>query len=141
MTIKYHIVTSGITSSIIYAVTNSIPGTIACFLAGVCIDADHLLDYYMNYGFTTRLGEIYRACAEHRLLKFYLVLHSYELLAVFWILIYLIPLNSVYLAAAIGSTLHMFLDQIYNPIYPKAYFLSYRISHKFDAHSFINPSK
>lgn len=141
MKIKGHIVSSGIISSIIYALTNSPLSGLASFLAGVFIDLDHLVDYYLNYGFDYRFKEVFEAFNNFKLPKIYVFLHSFELLAIFWISIFLFPLNQICFAIGIGVTQHIFLDQIYNPITPKAYFLSYRLANKFKKESVFNPSR
>lgn len=137
--VKQHIVSSGIISSVIYALTNSPLSAIASFLAGVFIDLDHVIDYYLNYGFNHKFKEAYEAMVNFRLSRIYLFLHSLELLAVFWVVIFLIPLGSIYCAIAIGFTQHIIFDQISNPVSPKAYFLSYRVSNKFKHESIIDP--
>lgn len=120
---------------------NSIPNAAASFLAGVLIDADHFLDYFLNRGFSYNLMEIYEVLDKSRIKKIFLILHSYELLAIFWVSIFLIPLNSLCLAMAIGFTQHIFFDQIFNPVNSRAYFLSYRIINKFDRDFIMNPAK
>lgn len=138
MKVKHHIISSGIISSAVYILTNSTMNTVASFLAGIFIDMDHFIDYYLNYGFSYKFKEIYKAVSEVRLSKIYVLLHSYELLAIFWALIFIVPLSNLYLAIAIGFTQHIFLDQIYNPAVTKAYFLSYRVSKKFKKEQIIN---
>jgi len=138
---KQHIIASGIISYMVYMVTNSPLSALASFLAGVLIDLDHLIDYYLNYGLTYKIKEIYKAIEELQLPKVYVFLHSYEVLVVLWGLIFLVPLNHVYFAIAIGMTQHMFFDQLCNPLKPKAYFLIYRIANGFEREHFIEDSK
>lgn len=143
MKLKNHIVSSGIVSSVVYIATNSALSAAVSFLAGVFIDLDHFIDYYLNYGFTykIKMKEFYEVFDEIKLPKIYVFLHSFELLIVFWILIFLIPLGRIYLAVAIGMTQHIFLDQIYNPVFPRAYFLSYRLLNGFRKEYICTASK
>jgi len=138
---KQHIVVSGIISYMVYMVTKSPISGLASFLAGILIDLDHLIDYCLNYGHTYKLKEIYKAIDELRLAKVYVLLHSYEVLIVFWGLVFLVPLNHVYFAIAIGMTQHMFFDQLCNPASPKAYFLIYRIANGFKREAFVDDLK
>ena len=138
MKIRSHVISSGIISYILFLTTNSLSSAIASFLAGVFIDLDHFLDYYLNCGFSCNLKEIYGVLAKHKIAKIYVLLHSYELLSLFWVCIFLIPLSGIYMAMAIGFTQHIFFDQIFNPITSKGYFLSYRIINKFSKESIIN---
>ncbi|MEI8176519.1 MAG: hypothetical protein WCG78_06590 [Candidatus Omnitrophota bacterium] len=138
---KNHIIASGIVSTGVYIVTHSPVSGVVSFLAGVLIDLDHLIDYYLNYGATYKLGHIYTALDECRLSRVYLFLHSFELLVLFWVAVFLVPLNGICCAIALGFTQHIFLDQYYNPVTPRAYFLSYRYAHKFTKESIIDRSK
>lgn len=137
MKVKHHIISSGMISGLIYLFTNSLSNAIASFLGGILIDLDHFIDYYMNFGFSYNLKKICDAIDNFRLSKLYLLLHSYELLITFWLAIFIIPLNSIYLFIAIGVTQHIFLDQLFNPVTPKTYFLSHRIACRFKKESFL----
>jgi len=138
---KYHVVASGIISAIIYFLTKSVPASIAAFIAGVFTDIDHFLDYYLNYGFSLNVVEIYKAVDNKRLQRLYLFLHSYEVVAIFWLTVFLVPLNSIYFAIAIGMTQHVFFDQAYNPVKPRTYFLTYRIMKGFNKDNFMREKR
>ena len=68
-----------------------------------------------------------------RLKRFYLLLHSYEILIVLWAAIIILGLSNIWKAVAIGFTQHIILDNITNPIRRMGYFLSYRASKNFDS--------
>lgn len=69
---------------------------------------------------------VYRACVDIHFNKLHIFLHSYELLAIFWAVIYLFSLSNVWKSIAIGVTQHIIIDQFTNPIYKRGYFLTYR---------------
>jgi len=103
-----------------------------CFLGGVLIDADHLFDYYANNGFTLKARNIYDACCGATgLKKLYLILHSYELLTIFWMVICVMSLGDLWIALAIGMTQHIVVDTMTNPLNPFGYMLTYRIKKGF----------
>jgi len=139
--VKYHIAASGIVSYMVYIMTNSLINTAASFAAGILIDCDHCVDYYLNHGFTYDMRKIYDAMSNVRITKVYLLLHSYELLLASWALAFLHPLNGLYLAISIGFTHHIIFDQIYNPLVSKGYFLSYRIAMGFRKESIIDTQR
>ncbi|MDD5449245.1 MAG: hypothetical protein PHO42_01425 [Candidatus Omnitrophica bacterium] len=141
MQVKYHLAISAIIGSIIYAITSSFLNGLISFLAGVLIDIDHLIDYYLNYGLSFKFKAIYEAIKKTALPKLYLFLHSYELLLIFWILIFFIPLRALYLCIAIGLTQHIFLDQIFNPVTARGYLLSYRINRGFKKEYIVSDPK
>lgn len=106
----------------------SIGCALASFISGVFIDIDHLFDYYSNHRtFTLKIQDIYETCAKLNLNKFYILLHSYELIALLWASIYLFSLPNLWKATAIGLTQHLIFDQITNPVYTFGYFITYRM--------------
>jgi hypothetical protein len=106
---------------------------IASFISGIAIDIDHLIDYYSGHGFSLDFIEIYRTCLDMRLKKFYLILHSYEILILLWMAIIILDLSIVWRAVAIGLTQHVLLDNITNPIRGLSYFMTYRAAKRFDS--------
>ena len=107
------------------------------FAAGVLIDLDHLFDYCYSHPATLDPRKVYSACLDMNLKKWFLLLHSYEVLALFWLAIIVFSLSNAWKAVAIGFTQHMFFDQLFNPINPYGYFLTYRIMKKFDKRDII----
>ena len=121
-----HVVVSSIVSAFVWAFFKSFGCAAISFASGVLIDLDHVIDYYASYGFTFKAKKIYNICLELKLKKLYLILHSYELIALLWIIIYVFSLSNLWKAIAIGFTQHIILDQITNPINTLGYFLTYR---------------
>lgn len=136
-----HIVVSGVISAFVWAYFKSFGCAFVSFAAGVLIDLDHIIDYYASHGFTLNFRDVYYACAEMRLGRLFLVLHSYELLAFLWVSIYALSMTDIWKALAIGLTQHVVLDQFTNPVRPKAYFLIYRAMRGFDARRVLRQSK
>ncbi len=110
----------------------SLPCALASFISGVFIDLDHFLDYYANHGLTFKLKNIYDACERSDLKKIYVVLHSYEIVILSWLIIYTVPLSVFWKAGAIGLTQHMIFDQLTNPFSIRGYFFTYRLLNGFD---------
>jgi hypothetical protein len=126
-----HAVTSGVISVFVGLYFKSPGCAVVSFITGVFIDLDHLFDYYTSHRFTLSLKRIYCACVRIRFKRLFILLHSYELIAVLWIAIYVFSLSNMWKAAAIGLTQHIILDQITNPISAFGYFLTYRILNRF----------
>jgi hypothetical protein len=122
-----HVITSGFVSLFVGIYFKSLGCAVVSFAAGVLIDLDHLIDYYANHKFTWKAKTVYNTCAKMDLRKLYLVLHSYELVAIFWASIYIFSLSNFWKALAIGLTQHLLFDQIFNPIKTLGYFTTYRI--------------
>jgi len=100
--------------------------------AGVLIDVDHILDYYLQQGITLKIKNIYFWCLETRCKFLFIFFHSLELVFLLWIIISLFKLNLFWVAFAIGITQHMVLDVLFNrEVNIFGYFLSFRIIKKF----------
>lgn len=137
MKVQQHVIISGVLGSVIYIITKSVPSAIGALFAGVLIDADHFIDYYLNHGFTVNIKKIYAAIDGLKLKRIYLFLHSYELVIALWMLGFFIPSSDLYFAISLSFTLHIFLDHIHNPVTPMGYFLFHRIRNKFDRKAFL----
>ena len=128
-----HTLISVLAGTVFYTQTDSIGGSIACLVAGVLIDGDHLLDYYVaKKRVTCRLFELHAFCGQEKKGRLMLLLHSYELLAVLWLSIFMCRLNMVWVGMALGMTLHILTDHLTNPIRPLVYFIFYRLKHRFN---------
>ena len=126
-----HVIASGVFSICVWFYFKSIGCAAISFVAGVLLDADHFIDYCADHGFTLNIQDVYDTCLEIRLNRLYLILHSYELLILLWMAIFVFGLSSLWKAFALGYTQHILLDQMTNPIRPLGYFLTYRIAKGF----------
>ena len=136
-----HIVASGIISAISIAYFKSFGYAAVSFLAGVLIDLDHIIDYYLNYGFTFNIKKIYNSCLAISLKRLYIVFHSYELIAFLWAAIYIFSLSKFWQAIALGFTQHIILDQVSNPVRAFGYSFIYRLCNAFDADRILKTRK
>jgi len=122
-----HAVASGFISIFVWVHFKSIGLAAISFASGILIDLDHFIDYYSNHAFTVNVKRMYDNCVNIRFKKLYLLLHSYEIIALLWIAIYVFSLPNVWKAIAIGFTQHLLFDQITNPINKLGYFLTFRV--------------
>lgn len=110
-------------------------------MAGVFVDMDHFIDYYANHGPSLKLIDIYDTLARVDIKKVYLLLHSYEIIILLWVIICATGASVFWKAAAIGLTQHMILDQFTNPIFLLGYFFTYRFLNRFDKEMIIKEEK
>lgn len=141
MTVRNHVIVSGIISGIWYYTFRTIPDTLVCFFSGFLIDADHFLDYYYSHPFTFNLKKISDACHQKNLKKIFVLLHSFELIFLMWLLITLLKADRVWLALAVGFTQHMIVDLVFNHPISLGYFLTYRILKGFRKESLVRCAK
>jgi hypothetical protein len=140
MNISSHISISALVAAGIWYFTGSLLAGFLCFISGGLIDADHILEYAINYGWKgLTIKKVYDASQQSRsrkkvgYKKLHLIFHSVELLGLLWIL-YIIT-NSIYIfALAIGMTIHLIMDYAGNRVYPLSYFFVWRAIKGFDAH-------
>jgi len=133
MTLGQHIMVSGITSAYYAYVSRSWAAAVVCFFSGVLIDLDHWVDYcWTKKKICWSLKELEDYCYHgNKEDKIYLFLHSYELLLVLWAAVFLFLNDPVWIGLVLGMTVHILLDQIFNGVYPWAYFWFYRAKHGF----------
>ena len=135
-----HTIASGVASAAFYVYSQSVAGTVICFLSGIFIDVDHIMDlciYKKRLAFTVQ--DLFNFCEREKGGKLYLIFHSYELLALLWLSIATFHLSAVWLGLAIGLSIHIFLDQIANPVRPLVYFLWYRLKYGFAKEYIFTP--
>ena len=121
-----HVVVSTVTSAVFFAVTKSWGGSLACFLSGIFIDLDHVVDYWIiRKKICYSYKKLMDFCLEQTE-KAYMIFHSYELLVFLLAVVITLHFQVVWLGCLIGLSVHMFFDQVTNTIDPFAYFLFYR---------------
>ena len=127
MQARYHVAASAVASAATFAASDSAIMAAAAFLSGVFIDADHMIDYiFMNrppYSFR-RMTDIYY---NNRLTRVFLLLHSWELLALLALAAVATGWQPFLTGLLIGMGHHLLLDQLFNDPHPLGYCLSYRL--------------
>src|SRR5688572_27655188 len=90
------------------------PGAaIASFLVGFLIDLDHIVDYVKAHGWKWNWQRFNEAKHEHYSGKLYLPLHSYELVALFFLLFR--KAHPYRVGITVSVLTHLLLDQKFNP--------------------------
>jgi len=134
------VIASTLTSAVFFAATHSWEGTMVCFLSGILIDIDHHFDLWLyEKKILFHIKHIYYFCEKEKKGKLYLIFHSYELLALFWLGLIWFPLNVLWWGLAVGLTVHLVLDQMCNTVTPFTYFLWYRIKKGFMKEALFPP--
>jgi hypothetical protein len=121
---------------LVWLLFRSLTATAACFLTGVFLDLDHLIDYAINYGRRIRIKHLFQAFEYEAFENIFIFLHSWEFVAIYLVLLWLIDWKPVMLGAVIGIFVHLLLDHFFNHHSPLAYFISYRLFHGFSAKHF-----
>lgn len=137
-----HIITSAGVAGASYLRYKSKPAAIATFFAGWLIDLDHVFDYVRAHGWKPNWHRFSEACHEKYSGKLYLPLHSYELLAVFFLLCKGSKRHPYRVGITASILTHLLLDQRCNPgRKASTYFLTHRIRKRFNAHELLKPGE
>ncbi len=112
---------------------NKIPLLGVAILGGYFPDLDHLFDYFLftkkaKFELSTFLEANYFASNG----KVYVLLHSWEIIALLWIFFIFLKPAWIGLAFTAGYTIHVLFDQYSYPIHHLGYFLLYRLINHFD---------
>ena len=121
---RYHIMLSLLLSLGLFFMINDPFAAITCFLIGVFMDVDHLVDYWMITGkLTTNTSELLETIGPHE--RVYIPLHSWELLLTLMILN---PIYPPLFGSTIGFLYHMLADLITNNATLEGYLFIYRVN-------------
>ncbi len=133
MKLGHHTLISVLLSSLVYLFSDSISAALACFGAGIFIDLDHFFEFFYKFGFRRISSKLFfRAAENHEYDRFFLFFHSYELALLLWLIALFVVRRPWAWGFALGFTVHIIADQIYNPCHPLTYLLIYRIKNRFD---------
>ncbi|HEY9792179.1 MAG TPA: hypothetical protein V6D22_17370 [Candidatus Obscuribacterales bacterium] len=129
-----HIITSAGVGLATYHRYKSPGAAVASFLAGWLIDIDHVVDYVKAHGWKLSWFHFNEARHEHYSGKLYLPLHSYELIALFFLLFRHPDKHPYRVGITLSLLTHLLLDQKCNPSRrATTYFLAHRIRKRFEA--------
>lgn len=137
-----HVTISLATSVLIYAWFRSLLAAVICFLSGILLDLDHILEYLTLKERKLSLKIFYYSDLAKEKERLYLIFHSFELILFLWWTIHKFSLNLFWIAFAIGISTHLILDLIRNPVKsPLTYFLFYRLIKGFSVQHLFDMEK
>lgn len=122
-----HFNVSLITGAVTFLTTKAISPSIASFLIGWLLDVDHIWDFYKNGCRRFSVRRFLDAMDNGEIKKAYLYFHSYELLLILISLCFVTHFNYLLSFITLSFAIHLFFDQLFNPVNPLTYFITYRI--------------
>ena len=131
MKLPYHVAVSLALSALVWLWLRSFAAALACFLAGVFVDLDHVPDYIAAYGWRVQPRHLFQAFEFELFDNIYIFLHAWEWLALALPILWLTGWPPVLTGLALGFGVHLGLDQAVNRHHPWSYFLAYRAAHRF----------
>lgn len=112
MRLSAHIVLTIPIVVVFYAITKSLNGTIGVFISGILIDVDHFLEFWHDCRFNLDIGKFFEFGNRGIHTRHFILLHSYELLLLFFIAAQRLPHPYFFWGMAVGVGYHIFLDYI-----------------------------
>ena len=118
-------------------------GIIAGFCAGFLVDLDHVLEYFLVYGFNFNL--VYFLQGRQFLIsdKIHLWFHAWEYVLFFLLLAYLLKkikiAKIIFISLGLALSVHLLSDSFINKYPPLFYTLSYRAGADFSARTLMRP--
>jgi hypothetical protein len=128
-----HVISSVIVSALVWWWLRSSAAALACFLTGVFIDLDHVVDFFYNFPRHLKFQRFFKVFEFEVLENVFVFLHSWEFALVWLALLLCVPdvRQPVVLGLFIGFVTHLGLDNLFNRHSRWAYFLLYRLRHGF----------
>lgn len=134
MNVLGHTIISLTVGTFLYNQSHSFMGFSWFLIAGILVDFDHYIDFVREFGVSFNLKRVYNTCryGYANFKKMVLFLHSYEIMILLWVSVYVFSLGIVWRYIALSYTIHLILDQIFNNVKPFSYFFLYRMMNNFD---------
>lgn len=114
---------------------NLLIALISSLAAGVGVDFDHFIDYFLAFGFHLDLNYFASGYQFLKSDKIYIFFHGWEYVIIFLVAFYFVKnkkFKTIFLAAALGLLVHLTADVALNEIPFKSYSLAYRLANNFD---------
>ncbi len=133
MRLSKHVLASVIISALVWWWLRSLSATLACFLAGVFLDLDHIIDFLYNRRRPFKISRFLTTFEFDALENILVLLHAWEFALIWLALMLCVPevRQPLALGLFIGFVTHLGLDNIFNRHSRWAYFLLYRLRHGF----------
>ena len=134
-----HIIVSASLGAAVGFFTESLFAGLLCFLSGVLVDLDHVIEYIIHYGlkplnyreFRLVCSKMPKQKEEGGIERLYLVFHTTEFIVLLWVA-FAFSKNIYLFSIALGYTVHMIQDAVANGLKPSAYFITMRLKNNFD---------
>jgi hypothetical protein len=138
----HHLIASVAVGGILYCIFRSLWVSVWSIVGGTLIDLDHLYDYarypYRPEGRRFDLNHFFEVVGNSRLINVYVVLHSWELVAMMLVAGWFLPAaGAVLVPLGFGMAIHMLLDAFTNPTSIICYSGIGRFIHRFSGTFFF----
>jgi hypothetical protein len=112
MKLHHHTAFSAVISGILYIIFKSWGLATACFISGIFIDLDHIVDYTREHGRPFNIKNFFRVNNNAQYNKILLLWHGWEWLILWGMAAWLTDWNPWIIGILIGFSQHLVLDNI-----------------------------
>jgi len=137
-----HILLATLAGFVVYKIWGKLfASLLTALIGGVLIDLDHLIDYYIAFGFKFRLNYFLSGFEFLKNEKIYEFFHAWEWVVLFILLILFFKnrtAKSIFLALALGVLLHLAVDMSENGVSFMGYSFLNRLSLNFSISEIIS---
>lgn len=131
MKLQYHIAFSTVISGILFLLFRSWGLAVSCFISGIFIDLDHIIDVSRQKGVSFNVKNFFHTCDKCQFDDIILIWHGWEWIFLFAIVAWLSNWNPWATGIFIGLFQHLILDAIYNAPTWRTYSLIWRWRNNF----------
>lgn len=110
-------------------------------LGSVFVDLDHLIDYFIAFGWNFKLEYFLKGYQFLENGKIYVLFHGWEYVVILAVLVVILKsktAKSVVLALALGLFLHISVDVVLNDMPIKSYSIIYRVKNDFKIQELVD---
>lgn len=132
MKLHHHTAFSAAISGVLYLIFKSWGMAVSCFISGIFIDLDHIIDVLREHGLPFKVKKFFEVCDKGQFDRVMLLWHGWEWIVLWGIAAWLTEWNPWVTGAFIGIGQHMILDTLYNSSNPCTYSLLWRWKKDFD---------
>jgi len=114
----------------------------AALFAGLAVDFDHLIDYYLAFGWDFNLYYFLKGLEFVKSNKIYTFFHGWEyviLFLVLWLISKHITVKAVFLSLALGLFFHLASDVVIDKVPVKSYSIIYKAKNNFEIEKLVIP--
>lgn len=115
---------------------------ITSLVSGVAVDLDHLIDYYLAFGWSFNFYYFQGGLEFLKSNKMYTFFHGWEYVILFvalWLIFKNITAKTVFLSLALGLFFHLAADVAIDKVPVKSYSIIYKAKNNFDIEKLVIP--
>lgn len=117
---------------------------ISALSGGVLIDTDHLIDYFLAFGWNFDFDYFRRGYEFLKNGKLYLFFHGWEYFLVLILVFYVVKnktAKAIFLGLALGMLSHLFTDVALNEVSAETYLITRRAKNNYEVEKLVLPEE